>query len=260
MKRVILIAALFMALLVIACPKRHRSAPISTSTGAPTMNEQAPVPVPLPEAPPSTAEANIAATPPPPIVSPKELIISTAESKVSTPTANLSCFRHVCLGMSPDEVTKIVTEDDRPQDPSSKCRPATLRELPLPTREPDVKRYIYYYSCGSLIDQITFHLYKSQLTKVYFYFNGDYLKGVTVNDFLAKIKGLYGETKYEKWGEPGIHGFVTWEDDKAKITLEFYSRQPFVLKIEKVPGENGSQPNAEGTSTGNSKRLEGVLY
>jgi len=260
LNRVILIAALFIALLVIACPKRHRSAPISTSTGTPTLIEQAPVPVPLPEAPSSTAEANIAATAPPQIVSPKELIISTAESKVSTSTANLSCFRHVCLGMSLDEVAKVVAEDEQSRDSSSKCRPGTLRELPLPIPTPDVNRYIYNYNCVGLIDQVTFHFYKNQLAKVYFYFNGDYLKGVTVKDFLAKVKELYGESKYEKWIEPGMHGFAAWEDDKAKITLEFYSYRPFVLQIEKAGGENDSQTGQEGTNTGNSGRLEGVLY
>ena len=140
------------------------------------------------------------------------------------------------------------------------CKAGALRKLPLPNPAPDVERYAYTSTCGGVLDQATFHFYKNRLTKYYFYFNGEYFKGIGVNDFLGKMKELYGEPRYEKWLDQNIRGSITWINDKNKVALEFFSSMPFVLKIEEVKAAEATQSTEGATPNDNAKRLEGVVY
>jgi len=110
------------------------------------------------------------------------------------------------------------------------------------------------------MDQATFHFYGDRLIKYYFYFNKDYFKGIEVKDFIEQVKGLYGESIFEKWLDTEKRGSIMWKNNKCKVTLEFLGSGPFVLKIEEIAGSSSAQSRKGTTQNDNLKRLEGVVY
>ncbi|GEM_PF-2613938 len=249
MSRTILISVLFVSLVCFVCCSKRDSGPVVIST-APATGAAAPIPTET-EALPTTPEVTLDTTPVETLPTTSEVEVSMAVEVISTGEADVeltataeveidaggmdssSCFRGICLGMSLEQVTQVVTSEVEleVEGQSQSCKPGGVRELPIPRAKAKAKRYVHNNPCGGLMDHATFHFHKDRLIAYYAYFDRRYFHTIDPNVIVGELKELFGEPTREGWYTPGKRGFIEWGDEGRKISLEILGSMPFVLKI-----------------------------
>lgn len=277
------IAALFLTLTLVfgACALK-RKAPAIVVPSEPTSSAAATTPTPSEppaESPAATPEADVPAAAAPEI---------TLEAP-APPSEQLARFRSFWLGMSienwartalgPAKVegsetataeSNIATSESNaatseanvaePQKPKVKSNPV-YRQLPLVVEEAGVARFVYTDPADIGIDHITFRFFKDCLDTMEIFYRTGYFDGVILDDFLSKVKNVYGGPKAEEWDINKERGNLSWDDGTYTMKLTIFNARPFSMILVHSGIRKEEQAYVEELKkTGSAKKVEKLKF
>jgi|GEM_PF-4859269 len=271
-----IVASFLVACLVLGACASRRSAPVATTSSesartvapAPQATSEAPL-----EAPTATSEAAV------PAVNPAAAI--TLETPPA-PSEALAKFRSFWLGMSIEnwartalgpakvESAAVATSEasaatkeanaQEPQKPKIKSRPV-YRRLPLVVEEPGVVRFVYNDPADTGVDYITFRFFKDRLYIMEIFYRTSYFDSVILDDFLKKVKEIYGDPKAEEWDVANERGNLSWDDGTYAVKLSIISGRPFSLVFVHSGIKKEEQDYSdELKKTGSGKKVERLKF
>lgn len=234
------------------------------------------------ELPPETPAPEVETPQPAPEVQPIETIpeLEFSSPTLETPTppdSALAKFREFWLGMSIENFSRVAlgppkvreaaqatpeAEAPTPTEPEKKIESKPIyRLLPLVIAEPEVRRFIYTDPADVSVDHATFRFFKERLGEIEVYYRTSYFHNVGLDDFISRIKEVYGEPTSEKWKTPRVTGRLTWENETFSVQLVIYNGRPFLLKLSHL--EMGKEELAyieELKKTESSNKLEKLRF